>query len=169
MEQYQIVYDKLKELNIKYDVLEHPPALTTADADEFLEGMEGVRTKSIFLCNKKSTSYYLIVMYASKRLDMKGLDSMLGEKGLHFCSAEKLAEKMALYPGAVSLFGILNNDERDIKICLDRDMLTENLITFHPNDNTKTLFISIADMYRFIKAAGYEYTVLDLFDFWMEE
>ena len=162
MDQCQIVYNKLDELNIKYDVLEHPPALTTADADMYLEGLEGVRTKSIFLSNKKRNAYYLIVVYASKRLDMKELDRMLGEKSMHFCSTEKLAEKLSLYPGAVSLFGILNNDERDVKICFDRDILQERLITFHPNDNTKTLFISVKDMFKFIAALGYEYTVLDL-------
>lgn len=71
-------------------------------------------------------------------------------------------EKMGLVPGAVSLFGLINNVEHDIKIYLDKEMLSEKFITFHPNDNTKTIFISIDDMYKFISLLGYEYSILEL-------
>lgn len=53
MEQFNLVTNKLKELNIAYEVVEHPPVLTTEDADRFIEGKEGVRTKTMFLTNKK--------------------------------------------------------------------------------------------------------------------
>lgn len=39
MELYQKVADKLKELGIEYETVEHPPALTTEQADEFIEGI----------------------------------------------------------------------------------------------------------------------------------
>lgn len=162
MEQYKTVYKTLDDMGIGYEIVEHPPALTTDDADRYLPDKEGVRTKTLFLCNRKSTAYYLVIMDGAKRLDFKRLYALLGEKDMRFCSEEKLFEKMSLFPGAVSLFGLINNSERDIRVCLDSGMLTENFITFHPNDNTKTLFISMADMYKFLKALGYEYSVLNL-------
>ena len=53
MDAYQKVKDKLDELGIEFDVVEHPPAFTTEQADSYIEGLEGVRTKSMFLTNKK--------------------------------------------------------------------------------------------------------------------
>ena len=53
MELFSCVADKLKELNIQYQLVEHEPALTTERADKFIEGIEGVRTKTMFLTNKK--------------------------------------------------------------------------------------------------------------------
>lgn len=43
----------LKKLDISYDIVEHPPAFTTEEADRYIEGYEGVRTKTMFLTNKK--------------------------------------------------------------------------------------------------------------------
>ncbi len=162
MEKCKAVYDSLKEMGIEYDLVEHPPTLTTEEADRYIVGKEGVRTKSLFLCNRKKTEYYLVVMDGKKRLDMKKLSEIIKEKSISFCSLEKLMEKMSLPAGTVSLFGLLNNTEHDIKIYLDREMLSEKYISFHPNENTKTIFISIDDMYRFIKTLDYEYSIIDL-------
>ena len=56
MDPYQQVKEKLDELGISFDVGEHPPAFTTEQADSYIEGLEGVRTKTMFLTNKKKTS-----------------------------------------------------------------------------------------------------------------
>lgn len=162
MEQCQIVYEALKKLNISYDLVEHPPALTTEDADSYIEGKEGIRTKTLFLCNRKKCSYYLVIMDDAKRLDMKKLGELIGEKGMQFASTEKLMEKMLLPPGVVSLFGLLNNTEHDIKICLDKEMLSEKFMSFHANDNSKTIFISTDNMYKFINLLNYEYSIINL-------
>ena len=55
MDLYKKVEQKLNELNIPFEIVEHEPALTTEQADSFIEGIEGVRTKTLFLTNKKKT------------------------------------------------------------------------------------------------------------------
>ncbi|MFS0781583.1 prolyl-tRNA synthetase associated domain-containing protein [Bacillus sp. 1P06AnD] len=162
MKQYQKVYDALNKMNIPYEVVEHPPALTTEEADSYIVGKEGVRTKTLFLTNKKKTTYYLVIMDDAKRLDMEHLAEILNEKRISFGSPERLMKKMALPPGVVSIFGLLNNDEHDIKVYLDKEMLSERFMSFHANDNTKTIFISTEDMYKFITTIGYEYTIVEL-------
>lgn len=162
MEQYQNVYDELRKLNISYEVVEHPPAFTTEEADTYIEGKEGVRTKTLFLCNRKKKKFFLVVMDDEKRLDMKKLGELIEEKGMQFASEERLMDKMGIKPGAVSIFGLLNNKEKDIKVYFDNDIFSEKTMTFHPNDNTKTLFISTEDMYKFLTEIGYEYSVISL-------
>jgi len=162
MEQRELVLSTLDRMGISYSIVEHPPAVTNEDADRFIEGREGVRTKTLFLCNRKNTSFYLLIMDQEKRLDIKKLEELVSEKKIHFCNSEQLMEKMGLEPGVVSLFGLLNNNEKDINVLVDREVLDERLITFHPNENTSTVFISTEDMLKFIDAVGYECRLLDL-------
>lgn len=157
MEEYKKVLSTLEEMGISYNLVEHPPALTTEEADRYIEGIEGVRTKTIFLCNKKSRAFYLIVMDDEKMIEMKKLEDLLEEKGLHFCSSEKLMEKMSLQPGVVSIFGLLNNEEKDINVVFDEAIMKERFMSFHVNDNSKTAFITTEDMVKLVENCGFSY------------
>ena len=162
MDAYQQVANKLQELGITFDVVEHPPAFTTEQADSYIEGMEGVRTKSMFLTNKKKTQYYLLIMDDKKRLDMDDLKVQVGADRIRMASLESLAEKMNLPAGTVSPFGLLNNEEKDIQVYFDKEIINEERMTFHPNTNEKTIFISTQDLFKFLQDLGYSYQVLDL-------
>ena len=80
MEQYLQVYNTLTNLSIPYEVVEHPPVFTTEEADKWIIGKEGVRSKTLLLTNQKKSTYYLIVMDGEKRLDMVHLADILQEK-----------------------------------------------------------------------------------------
>lgn len=162
MGNYEKVKEKLNELNIGFEIVEHPPALTTEEADSYIEGIEGVRTKSLFLTNKKKTVYYLLIMDDAKRLDMEKFSEITETPRIKFCSENSLMEKMELPPGVVSIFGLLNNKDKDIQVYLDKEILSENRMSFHPNDNTKTIFIPTDDMLKFINSIGFEYEVIEL-------
>ena len=162
MDAYQQVANKLQELGITFDVVEHPPAFTTEQADSYIEGMEGVRTKSMFLTNRKKTQYYLLIMDDKKRLDMDDFKVQVGANRIRMASADSLAEKMNLSAGTVSPFGLLNNAEKDIQVYFDKDILSEEIMTFHPNTNEKTIFIKTQDLFRFLESIGFTYGVLIL-------
>ena len=162
MDAYQQVKDKLEELGIKFDVVEHPPAFTTEQADSYIEGLEGVRTKSMFLTNKKKTQYYLLIMDDQRPLDMDDFREQVGANRIRMASAESLAEKMQLLPGTVSPFGLLNNDEKDILVYFDQDIVSEEIMTFHPNTNEKTIFIKTQDLFRFLESIDFKYEILSL-------
>ena len=162
MDPYQKVKDKLDELGIEFDVVEHPPAFTTEQADSYIEGLEGVRTKSMFLTNKKKTQYYLLIMDDKKRLDMDDFKVQVGADRIRMASLASLAEKMNLPAGTVSPFGLLNNEEKDILVYFDKDIVSEDVMTFHPNTNEKTIFIKTQDLFRFLESIGFTYGILIL-------
>ncbi|WP_314366028.1 prolyl-tRNA synthetase associated domain-containing protein [uncultured Streptococcus sp.] len=162
MDAYQQVANKLHELGITFDVVEHPPAFTTEQADSYIEGMEGVRTKSMFLTNKKKTQYYLLIMDDKKSLDMDLFKELVSANRIRMASLDSLAEKMSLSAGTVSPFGLLNNEERDIQVYFDKEIFDEERMTFHPNTNEKTIFVSTRDLFKFLQDLGYSYQVLEL-------
>ena len=155
------VFNYLDNLSIKYDVVNHPAAYTTEEADKYIEGMEGIPSKTMFMAGKKDKNFYLFIMDENKRLDIKKLSNLIGDR-LHFGKEEDLKRKMGLVPGMVSLFGLLNNKDHDINVYIDKDILNERLITFHPNDNRATIFIRVDDMLRILDDLKYEYKIIDL-------
>ena len=162
MTPYETVKNKLDELGIEFQMVEHEAAFTTEQADKYIEGIEGVRTKTMFLTDKKKTQWFLLVMDDANRLDMARFEEITGTKRIKMASAESLMEKMGLTPGSVSIFGLLNNADHDIKVYIERAIAGEARMSFHPNDNTKTIFISTQDMFRFIESLGYEAGIADL-------
>ena len=159
-------YDKVKEylnsIGIEFKIVEHEPAYTTEEADKYIEGHDGVRIKTMFICNKKKTNYYMIIMDDSKRLDINKFKEIVSEKQMKMASEEALKEKLGIEPGMVSPFGLLNNDEKDVKIYMDKEIITEEIMTFHPNDNTKTLFITTKDLFKYFENIGYELNIIEL-------
>lgn len=159
---YELVATKLNAFKIPFEVVDHPPALTTEEADSFIEGIEGVRTKSMFLTNKKKTAYYLLIMDDQKRLDMSKLKEITGEKRIKMASEDSLMEKMKLPAGVVSIFGLLNNEEKDIHVYFDKEITKEPRMSFHPNVNTKTIFLYTNDIFKYLENIGFNYSVIDI-------
>lgn len=161
-EKFEKIQQILNELNIETSIVEHEPAVTTELADKFIEGLEGVRTKSMFITNKKKKNFYLVILDDSKRLDMSKFQEIVGDKQLRLVSEELLHEKMKLQPGVVSPFGLLFNTDHDIKFYFDKDIAEQSIQTFHPNINTKTMFIKTTDLFKFVEKIGYEVNIIDL-------
>ena len=157
-----LVYTFLDHFGLEYEVVKHPAVYTVEEADRYIEGKEGGRTKSLFLTNRKKTQFYLVIIEDSKRLDMNHLGLLLGTKGVRFASSESLMQKMSLTPGSVSIFGLLHNEEKDIKVYIDKTLLSYQCLTFHPNTNTKTIFVNTQDLLSLIEEIGFTYEVLSL-------
>lgn len=159
---YQKVVDRLNELGIPFQIVEHEPVLTTEQADRFIEGIEGVRTKTMFLTNKKKRNFYLVIIDDAKRLDMDVFKEIVEENRIKMASAEMLNDKMMLLPGTVSPFGLLNNRDKDIQVYFDQEIVSEERMCFHPNTNEKTIFVNTEDLFTFLKEIGYEPQVIEL-------
>ena len=159
---YQKLLDELQKLDIKYEMVNHPAAKTTEEADAYIAGKIGVRTKSMFLKDKKK-NFYLVIMDDAKRMDFKEFQELTGTKRISMAHDSDIEDQLGLEAGIVSPFGIMNNAVHNVQIYFDQDMLDENIpLTFHPNINTHTIFLSAADLMKFIKAQGFEYQIIDL-------
>lgn len=162
MDQYKMVENKLKELEIDFKIVDHPPAFTTEEADKYIEGHDGVRTKSMFLTDRKKKNFYLVILDDYKRLDMDRFKDIVGEKKVKMASEDSLMEKMKLPAGTVSPFGLLNNEDHDIKFFMDKEIVDEEIMTFHPNTNEKTLFLKTKDLFKYLDNIGYEVNIIEL-------
>jgi Ala-tRNA(Pro) deacylase len=156
------VYKILDKLTIKYERYEHPAVYTCDEAAIYTGSLKGVHTKNLFLRNKKGNKYYLVVMKEDKILNVKELGDKISEKNLSFASEERMLKFLNLTPGSVTVFGIINDVEHNVKVYVDKDIIKEEFINSHPNVNTATLVYSVGDMIKFLESSGNEYEIISL-------
>lgn len=137
---YTQIMDELKRLGISHTMVDHPAAETTEEADRYIAGHEGVRTKSMFLKDKKK-NFYLLIMDDKKRLDFHEFQDITGTKRISMARPNDIQEQLGLVPGIISPFGLMNNEDHNVKVLFDKEMLDEPILTFHPNENTHTIFL----------------------------
>lgn len=159
----QAVYDKLAELNIGFDYLEHPEAPTIEIARQYWEGFEGTHCKNLFFRNHKGNRHYLVIVHCDKQLDIHSLEKVLGQGKLSFASAQRMEKYLGLKPGSVSPFGLINDAEHHVYVFLDANLRNARRLSFHPNDNRASLSVAFDDFVRYMDATGNAYEWKELY------
>ena len=158
----QKVLDKLKELEISYDMYEHPPLPTIEMALEYWKDLPSTHCKNLFFRNHKGNKHYLVVFECHQQMAIHDIEKMLKQGKLSFASEQRMEKYLGLRPGSVSPFGLINDTEKHVKLFLD--IKDAPLLSFHPNDNSASLVVKSGDFIKFLEWWGGEYEFLDLYE-----
>lgn len=151
------VYDALEQLGITYTRYEHPAAFTIQEIEALKLEMEGLHCKNLFVRNHSGNKHYLILVSQEKRVDLKQLAKQIGSSRLSFASEERLMKHLGLTPGSVTPLGLLNDEDRKVKVIIDEDLRNSEYICLHPNVNTATVSMLYEDFMKFLQWRGNEY------------
>ena len=144
------VRSALDALGISYEHYEHPPVFTADEAETHWRHIPATAVKNLFLRNKKGDRHYLVILGVDKQADLRRLVKVIGDDRLSFGSPERLMKRLGLTPGSVSPFGLLNDPSGEVRVIVDADLRGAERLIFHPNTNTASLSISVADFERFL-------------------
>lgn len=159
----QGVFDFLTKKNIEFETVEHGAVWTMDELQDVEIPHKEADAKNLFIRDDKKKNYFLITVRGNKRLDLKAFRKMYETRPLKFCDDAELKAKLDLFAGAVSPFGILNNEERDVKFFMDEDFLKDDgLIGIHPNDNTATVFLQAKDLQQILTEHGNAVTLTEI-------
>ena len=145
----------LDDKKIRYEIAEHKPVYTI---DEMLEcGLPHPEqiAKNLFIRDDKKRKYYLITCLEDKKINLKEFRKEHDTRPLTFASEDDLMARMGLTRGAVTPFGILNNEEKDVVVFIDKDY-ENKLMGIHPCDNTATVYVNCRDVAKLINDHGNE-------------
>ena len=159
----QKVLDKLKELEISYDMYEHPPLPTIEMALEYWKDLPSTHCKNLFFRNHKGNKHYLVVFECHQQMAIHQIEKMLKQGKLSFASEQRMEKYLGLRPGSVSPFGLINDTEKHVKLFLDKNLKDAPMLSFHPNDNSASLVVKNEDFIKFLQHWGGEYEFLDLY------
>lgn len=152
---------RLKELGIRHSFFEHKPVFTVAEAETIEHDIPGTHCRNLFLRDRKKNNFLLCLQNATS-VDIKKLAPVLGSDKLSFGSPERLWEYLGVRPGSVCPFCIINDSHHQVKIFLDKSMMEDEILNFHPMVNTMTIGIAPADLVRFIESTGHAPYIVDL-------
>lgn len=147
---------------IVYQRSDHPPVYTVEEADRLVPPLPAAKTKNLFLRDQKGRRHFLVCVAADRQIDLKALAGVLDVKRLSFGSARRLETYLGVIPGAVSVFGIINDREHRVEIVFDRSLWQQTAFQFHPLVNTATLCIDREELTRFVALTGHAIKVVDL-------
>jgi Ala-tRNA(Pro) deacylase len=148
------VFDRLRALNIPYELYDHPPVFTAEEAAAHWKDIPGTPVKNLFLRNKKGDRHYLVILGIEKQADLRHLVKVIGDDRLSFGSPERLMTHLGVLPGSVSPFGLVHDGPHAVRVIVDSDLRTVERLIFHPNDNTASVTISGRDFERFLEQQG---------------
>ena len=159
----QDVLAALQGLGIAYDLFEHAPVHTMEDCKAAEAALGGVMPKNLFLTPRNHAAHYLLVARPEAPFRTALVSRQLGASRLSFATAEELMDMLRTLPGAISPMGLLFDQERKVRLAIDRALRGEERLLFHPCVNTATLAISGADFFgRLLPALGLEAVYVDM-------
>ncbi|MBN9035953.1 MAG: prolyl-tRNA synthetase associated domain-containing protein [Rhizobiales bacterium] len=152
----------LDGLGIATRTFEHPPLFTVEQSQALRGEIAGGHTKNLFLKDKKD-NYFLLTVGEEAQVDLKQVHHAIGAASrVSFGRPEMLMDLLGVVPGAVTVFGLINDTQRRVKLFLDAALMEHETINAHPLTNEATTQIARADLLRFIAATGHEPTILKL-------
>lgn len=152
---HENIYPLFAQLEVAYERFDHEPFYTCEQADEYYNDIEAARVKNLFLRNRKATQYYLVVIPSTHVVDLRRLSDEFGEPGLSFASPERLLSVLGIQPGSVSPLALLNDEAKQVRLCLEQSIFEHEYILLHPPArNDVTLRIKTHDLDRFVRYLG---------------
>lgn len=140
------VYQLLDKLKIAYERVDNDVVETMEECKEIDAALGTEIRKSIFLCNKKKTSFFLVVMPAEKALDTKALEKKIGVSNLSFASGELMEKHLGTKPGSASVMGLINDEDDYVQLIVDKEVADEEWFGCNPGINTRHLKMKTADL-----------------------
>jgi Ala-tRNA(Pro) deacylase len=154
-EKVQEVCNLLNNMEINYKLIQHKAVYTIDEMQELNlpDTYADAVAKNLFVRDDKKQNYYLLVVRKEKKVELKILKEKIGSRPLSFASVNDLNSILGLSKGSVTPFGIINDEERKVKVILDKGF-NESVIGIHPNENIATIWLNVSDLVKIIKEHG---------------
>ena len=154
----------LEDLDISYEIYEHPPVPTVEDALPYWNKIDATHCKNLFFRNHKGNKHYLVILNHEQQLKIRDLEQRLKQGKISFASPQRMERYLGLAGGAVSVFGLVNDRDNHVHLFLDAELQSAEKISFHPNENTATVVISFDSFLKFLDWCGNSYEFITLYD-----
>ena len=159
----QDIYALLSSRNIWHEITEHEAVFNMAEMSAVALPYPEADAKNLFVRDDKKRNYYLITVRGDQTVNLKEFRRRHQTRPLSFASPEDLMAVLGLIPGAVTPFGVLNDQERKTQVYLDEGFLrAPGLIGVHPNDNTATVWLKTEDFVALLRGHGASVHVVEI-------
>ena len=157
----QKVYETFARLEIPYERVDTDPGITMEDC-QHIDAKIGVRiVKTVFLCNRQQTEFYLYVTTDDKPFVTRDFCGALGIPRVSFASADKLWDLTGVLPGATTILSVVLPSMAGVHLVMDRAVAEGEW--FACTDGTATCFVKLRTsdlLSKYLPASSHQLTLI---------
>lgn len=144
----QKLYEILDKLGIAYERVDNDPADTMEECAEIDKVLGTQIRKNVFLCNRKKTTFFLLVMPADKAFDTSSFSKKLGVSRMSFAPPEKMMEYLGTKPGSASVAGLINDEDDYVQVIIDKEVAESEWFGCNAGFSTSHLKFKTEDLLK---------------------
>ena len=157
----QKVYDLFDKLDIKYEIIKHPPVFGASDRENIPLKVIGNGT-NLLVKDKAGKNFFLISLPIDKKANLKLIQASLGCGRLEFASETELEENLGIKKGNASVLNIIEKEDTKVKFIIDKEILDIDSVCFHPNVNTASIKFSPLDIKKVLDNFNANYVFMEV-------
>lgn len=150
--------DTLERKGIQYDYcIRHKEATGCVDYsrwNDYLGDDYAVGKHLLVQERKGEKKKYLVITDSSKQVDLKALKEELDCRKLEFVSPSDMESLINATPGNVSIFNMMYDENKEIKLIIDEDLMNASEVAFHPLYNGMSIFMPLSECFNFLATIG---------------
>ena len=160
-ETQRLVYAALERLAIPFGRIDNDPAVTMEDCIAIDQALGVPTVKTLLLCNRQQTMFYLYVMPGDKPFSTKDFGAALQISRVSFAPAEKLHEFLGTEVGATTPLSLVADTQQRVRLIIDKAAVTPESIGCPDGTTTCYMRLRTADLLgKFIPETGHEPTFI---------
>jgi len=159
----QMAYAALNKLGIPFERVDTDPAISMEDCSQIDKKLDMKTVKTLFLCNRQQTAFFLFITRADKPFITKDFSSALEVPRVSFASEELLLRKLGVKIGAATIFGILLDKEHEVQVIFDKEVLGEKWYGCSDGTTTGYMKVETAKIFHaFLEFTGHTPRVIEI-------
>ena len=155
------IYETLAQLGIEYLRVDTDDGSTMEDCIHISQGLQCPVVKTILLCNRQQTKFYMYVTTGEKPFVTKEFCGALGIPRVSFAPTEMLLEKLGTRMGATTVLSLINDTNHEVALVIDSEVAQREW--YACTDGTTTCFMKfkMSNLFnRFLKHTGHQAIVI---------
>ena len=155
------VYRALERMEIPFTRIDNDPALTMEDCIAIDAALSVKTVKTLLLCNRQQTEYYLYVTPGDKPFVTKDFGKSLGISRVSFAPQEKLLPMLGTVLGATTIFSTLVAPAGSFHLVMDREVAESEW--YGCTDGTTTCYMRLSTrdlLSRFLPTVPFPLTLI---------
>lgn len=140
------VHQLLNELKIDFWWVDNDEVSSMEECIEINNSLGAEIVKTVFLCNRQKTIFYLMILPPNKPFDSKAFSAAMNAPRLSFASGELMEQYLGVTPGSATIMGLINDTDNNIELVIDKDIAEKEWFACNPGTNKSHIKLKTSDL-----------------------
>ena len=157
------IYHALCELSVGFERVDTDEVITMEDCVEINQKLNMDMVKTLFLCNRRQTDFYLFITKGNKQFHSKDFSNALGVSRVSFAPAELMEDMLGTKIGAATVLSSILDTDNKVKIIFDKEVACEKY--YGCSDGVTTGYIKLLTddvINKFLPYTNHKLTIIEV-------